>query len=304
MKYPVNRSCPLTDERPDRVLGYMPAGLIVGANPTYRPEALSILGLSPEDAFPIAQASGGFAFSAWLPDADFLRRVYDEVVDHDRTTNQQLWYRQFLLESAARLLEATTLPTRPLRALDFGSGYGGLLDLLACRELVGVGYEPSAAKRETGGGRVQVVSSPRIFPSGPFDLLICTEVLEHMANPAEALEILRTNAEPGAVLLVTVPCCTAADVKTAMDGFAAGQPQPFVFNPWEYLNYFQPADLRGLLARGGFRPIADLGRLRPARLALSSGVGAWRADVVSALRAGKRLLSANTSTQLLCRAVD
>ena len=281
----------------------MPAGLIVAANPTYRPEALSILGIAPDDEFPIAQSGAGFAFSAWLPDADFLRRVYDEVVDHARTVTQQVWYRQFLLESAARLLEAAGALDAPLRALDFGCGYGGLLDMLACREVAGVGYEPSGAKREATGDRVRLVSSPaEIAEHGPFDLLICTEVLEHMANPAEAIEILRTNAKPGAVLLVTVPCCTAADMRAALAGFASGQPQPFMFNPWEHLNYFRPEDLRGLLASGGFRPIADLGRLRPARGALNAGVGGLRSDVVSVLRAGKRLLAGRSSTQLLCQA--
>jgi SAM-dependent methyltransferase len=283
----------------------MPAGLVVAANPTYRPEALSILGLAPEDEFPIALSSAGFAFSAWLPDGDFLRRVYDEVVDHDRTVTQELWYRQFLLDVAARLLEAAGRTNTPLRALDYGCGYGGLLDLLACRELVGVGYEPSGAKREATGGRVTLVgSADEIAERGPFDLLICTEVLEHMAKPQDAIAMLRANAKPGAVLLVTVPCCTTPEMRAALDGFASGAPQPFMFNPWEHLNYFRPTDLRGLLAQGGFQPFADLGRLRPARLALGATTGGdWRSDLVSALRAGKRLLSAATSTQLLCRAV-
>ena len=303
MRYQPNRACPLTGAQPNRVVGHMTAGLVVAANQTYRPEALSILELAPDDEFPIVQSPSGFAFAGWLPDDAFLRRTYEQAIDHSRSVTQEVWYRRFLLDVAARLLEAAPESTTPLKLLDYGCGYGGLLRLLACRDIIGVGYEPSAGRREVSGDQVRIVSSTdEIAEHGPYDLLICTEVLEHLSEPTHAIDALAANAKPGATLLVTVPCCTTAYMKTALDGFAAGQAQPPMFNPWEHLNYFRPEDLKALLARGGFRTIADLGRLHPARLALTSGVGGWRSDIETALRAGKRLVAAQPSTQLLCRA--
>jgi 2-polyprenyl-3-methyl-5-hydroxy-6-metoxy-1,4-benzoquinol methylase len=297
--YPVNRSCPLTGEPARGILGYMRAGLVVTSNPTYRPDALAILGLDPEDAFPIAEGPSGFAFAGWLPDNAFLRRTYEDAVDHARTTSEAVWYRQFLLELAARLLEAA--PAKPtLKVLDYGCGYGALLRLLTSRDVVGVGYEPTAARRAVAGNADILNDLAEVAERGPFDLLVCTEALEHMPDPAPAVRALRENAAPGAVLLVTVPGCTRDYLREALAGFAAGTAQPMMFNPWEHLSYFRPADLRALLEREGFDVVADLGRTSAARRALvadSSGLG----DVTTAVRAAKRLFTAPMSTNLLCR---
>jgi SAM-dependent methyltransferase len=275
----------------------MQAGLVVDAAPTYRPCALSVMGVAPEDEFPIARSPSGFAYAAWLPDAAFLRRVYEDSIDHTLSVTGEPWYHRFILDIAAQLLEAAGAGSERLRALDYGCGYGALLSVLACRDIICTGYEPSAQRRTHTTAIEILADADDVARRGPFDLLICTEVLEHMADPAPALRTLRASAAPGAVLLVTVPCCTAGYLDSALAGFAAGQPQPPMFNPWEHLNYFRPEDLRGLLAREGFEVIADLGRSAPARAALQQAGSSG----VAALRIAKRLLSAPPSTQLLCR---
>jgi SAM-dependent methyltransferase len=299
--YPVNRTCPLSGSAPTRLLGHMRAGLVVAANPTYRPEALSVLGLDSDDRFPVMESPTGFAFSGWLPDAGFLKRAYDDAVDHSRTMTETPWYRQFLLELAARLLETRSETSQSLKVLDFGCGYAALLGMLACRDVQCVGYEPSAMRRARTANLEILSDLSDVAARGPFDLLICTEVLEHTPVPSEALRALKVNAAAGAFLLVTVPCCETAYLRQALDGFNAGRPHPPMFNPWEHLSYFRPADLRDLLAQEGFAVVADLGRARAARSALTAPDRPGLGNIIAAVRATKRLLSARPSTQLLCR---
>ena len=306
MRYPVNRVCPITGEAPARVLGHIPAGLIGAANETYRPEALAILNLQPEDEFPLVESAAGVVFAGWLPDEAFLRRLYDEAIDHTKSSSEALWYRRFLWEMGSGLLavrEQMGPPKDAMKLLDFGCGYGGLLRLLNGREVTAVGYEPSLARHERSSASVDILDDLcKVSARGPFDLLVCTEVLEHTPEPRQALKFMRRNAARDALLLVTVPLCTRSFVTTALEGFAAGRPQSLVFNPWEHLNYFSDQDLRRLLREEGFEPIVDLGRAQAAHRALTKpGAMSLLRLAVNALRVGKRMLAEPWSTQLVCR---
>jgi SAM-dependent methyltransferase len=282
----------------------MPAGLVVRSNHTYRADALARLGIHADDQFPIVRARGGPIFSGWLPSNDFLRDLYDGVIDHSKTSSNDLWYRRFLWSMAEGLLSALDHRrawSGPLKLLDYGCGYGSFARLMASQGLTAIGYEPSAIRLGGSSGVEVLRDLQEVSSRGPFDLLVCTEVLEHMAQPREALRFMRENARPDALLLITVPMCAESFVRTALDGFVRGEPQSPVFNPWEHLNYFSSLDLRHLLREEGFAPVADLGRGQSARAALGQLRNRSPArTVVDTLRVAKRLLSAPPSTQLVC----
>lgn len=189
MRYSVNRRCFLTNGKAAEILGYMPAGLVVQANPTYRADALTRLGVHSDDEFPIVRAAGGPILSGWLPSDDFLRTLYDEVIDHSKTSTDDLWYHRFLWSMADGLLSAFEHMgdwDGSLKLLDFGCGYGVFARLVACRGVIAVGYEPSAPRHVSAEAEV-LNDLQEVSNRGPFDLLVCTEVLEHMAQPREAL---------------------------------------------------------------------------------------------------------------------
>lgn len=105
--------------------------------------------------------------------------------------------------------------TRKYRILDAGCGEG-FISALLCKEFSNVsitGLEQSqqalaVAHMHRMNGKVcfrqgDIYQMP--FENGSFDLVVCTEVLEHLERPKDALkEINRVVKEEGAVLL-TVP---------------------------------------------------------------------------------------------------
>jgi 2-polyprenyl-3-methyl-5-hydroxy-6-metoxy-1,4-benzoquinol methylase len=103
---------------------------------------------------------------------------------------------------------------RPRTIVDVGCGPGQLLAAVerSCKGvelLVGVDYSHAAIERlqEVVPNAIGIVSSiyDGELPAEQFDLVLCTEVLEHLADPESALLVLRSLCRPGGHLLITVP---------------------------------------------------------------------------------------------------
>ena len=91
------------------------------------------------------------------------------------------------------------------RLLDAGCGTGGNLAAFGPGRGVDPAPEAVAACRARGLDVVQARLEALPFDDGAFDLVLATDVLEHVDDDVAALRELRRVAAPGAVLLVTVP---------------------------------------------------------------------------------------------------
>jgi 2-polyprenyl-3-methyl-5-hydroxy-6-metoxy-1,4-benzoquinol methylase len=101
--------------------------------------------------------------------------------------------------------------------LDFGSGQGDLIHLLAPeaggRRLVGlelsrVGVEIAAAKTpQASFHQVDLVANTPEYPElrGQGDLCLCSEVIEHLDEPGTFLRHARRYMAPNGLLVITVP---------------------------------------------------------------------------------------------------
>ena len=132
-----------------------------------------------------------------------------EAYDEMRAVEERHWWfrgRRSLLW--ALLWRAGGLPY-PARVLDAGCGTGrNLVEFSGLGPAAGV--DPAAEAIEACSARgLEDVHQARLdalpFPDASFDLLLATDVLEHVDDDAGALRELRRVAAPGAVLLVTVP---------------------------------------------------------------------------------------------------
>jgi SAM-dependent methyltransferase len=103
------------------------------------------------------------------------------------------------------------------RALDVGAGIGTFTGRLAamCELVVAVEADPAFARvlrrRFADHAKVEVIDgeatalSVAAVPGGPFDTIVCFNVLEHIPDDAEALTSFRSQLVPGGALLLLVP---------------------------------------------------------------------------------------------------
>jgi SAM-dependent methyltransferase len=109
------------------------------------------------------------------------------------------------------LLGKAAQPQRPRRVLNAGSGsglYSGLLkNTVGEVELVEIDIENIPSPQPDGSRHYFAIASLTAIPmrDGLFDIVLCSEVLEHISNDGTAIDELRRVMAPGGYLLVTAP---------------------------------------------------------------------------------------------------
>lgn len=149
---------------------------------------------------------------------------------------------------------------RPLGSvLDVGCGAGNVgpgLRAAGAGRLTGVELVPSAAAAarerfdEVLEGTIED-ALPRL--SGPFDTILCLDVLEHLVDPGAVLRELRDLAAPGGRLKVSVP--NARQVSLVYDLVVRGT---FGYTEWghrdhTHLRWFTRKDIVALVGAAGWR---------------------------------------------------
>jgi SAM-dependent methyltransferase len=169
-------------------------------------------------------------------------------------------YNAWLLERA--------VPFLGRRVLDVGAGIGTFTDRLAsmCELVIAAEADPEFAdilrRRFADRSNVQVVDAEAeaVVPGGPFDAIVCFNVLEHIAEDDQALMSFRGQLSPGGALLLLVPA------------------HPLLYGATDRMlgheRRYRKDQLRGRLEQAGFsvdvlrhvNPIGALGWLFSARL--------------------------------------
>ena len=138
--------------------------------------------------------------------------AYDRVYDSDRLLSEYLGPErlEFFEEVAT-----TCAPLAPSSVVDVGCGTGHLLRFLVDKmstspeRIVGIDHSEAGIRRArallpSGTWLVDDLYGASLG-SDQFDLVLCTEVLEHVHEPTRAVEILRRICAPGGRVAITVP---------------------------------------------------------------------------------------------------
>ena len=138
------------------------------------------------------------------------------------------------------------------KIMDIGSGKGGLLSVLLEN-----GFKNLCAveKSDKCVEYMKIHASWSIIHSGldelqeknHSDLIICSQIFEHLLSPGRSLEILREVLRPEGMLLLEVP-----DASRYCDFFY----KPYHYFDAEHINHFSPESLKMLLKSCGFTPLA------------------------------------------------
>jgi 2-polyprenyl-3-methyl-5-hydroxy-6-metoxy-1,4-benzoquinol methylase len=138
-----------------------------------------------------------------------IRGDYQARALESRWATQRFWH-----AAKIRLLDRIAPARAGMRVADAGCGSGVIANHLAAtaREVIGFDSNPAAVDYAAGAyGRTNLrfVLGPfeRIPDHGPFDQIVCLEVIEHLylEQAKETLALFARAAAPGATLFVTTP---------------------------------------------------------------------------------------------------
>jgi len=225
-------------------------------NKTYRSECFDLLEISPDDTYPLAICCRcGFYYAAHLPSNAFLQTVYDRAIDHNRTITETISYRREVLEKLAVVLGE--LDDKPRKLLDFGCGYGHALRILNMRDLKCLGFDVST-ERLVRAGLSATSDMEELRRSGPFDVILCFDVLEHVPYPKKTLEFLAAISSKDTLLAINVPDLSSELSPEAIQAAINRRGLHRAINLWEHLNYFTASNLRAALEDHGFVPYRNM----------------------------------------------
>lgn len=190
------------------------------------------------------------------PSDTTLARVYDAryYTPHAALPFGRLFDRLFTLWRRRRMRLLTRIKPQGT-VLDIGCGAGGLV-----RELLTAGYD--ARGMDTARALANILPAdlrPRItlaeldachYPAGNFDIIMLSDVLEHVRNPRELLREVRRILKDDGQVIISVPNWSCAEARV------------FGHKHWRNLDvprhlwHFTHASLSALLRRTGFTHIA------------------------------------------------
>lgn len=178
-----------------------------------------------------------------IPDSYFER--FSTAKYRNRNPLQRLLIRRFVQRFHSLFLEAG--PVGSVLEVGVGQGFlsGYLSEKLPQARFVGVDLDGEDLRElgqifpaiEAHQGSIYDLS----FLSGPFDLVVCAEVLEHLDEPGRGLEQILAR-EPRRVI-VTVP----HEPWFQLSNLLRGKNLPRLGNDPEHVNHWGPRSLRALL---------------------------------------------------------
>ena len=145
--------------------------------------------------------------------------------------------------------------------LDVGCGSGANSAQLAAKghRLVGVDFSQAAIEKYQARGfqgRVADIESGLDFDDASFDLVFCSEVIEHMQSPSQVVAEMRRVLKPGGALVLSTPNSAFWLYRLlGVFGYTVSELQ----HP-KHLQYFSRRSLLQLLTRSDLRPEKVLGR--------------------------------------------
>lgn len=251
------RPCPCCSGQTSKTLTNISVKEIAANNWSYRKDITSLLNVTMDDSFEIVKCSEcAFIYSKHLPSDDFLNILYDQVIDlssKQALINYKDEYPRRLryLSSLSHLLNDTA---QNIKVLDFGAGFGQTSKILQAQGMQVIAYETSSLRRTDllHSGINTISTENELIENGPYSVIICDNVLEHVPNPDMVIRLFKSVSTLNTILFVSVPSYEPKDVDHYI------KTTDMSLNPWEHLNYFDISHLDNFLIKHNFDVISNV----------------------------------------------
>jgi SAM-dependent methyltransferase len=260
-------------------------------------------------SYPILRCrSCGGAFVVPRPSQETLTAFYGEHYRREAQESPEEGYRKALEQEAAypnstldaaRMVGFCKKLASGNRLLDVGAGFGFFSREAVARGFKVVALEPAPFCRDIFFQLNGFHAAPKMLDAAfarehgaAFDVVIMSQVLEHLPDLDEALGLLGTLLAPGGLAAIAVPHFRSAVSRLQ------GRGDMFIAPP-EHLNFFTLASLVRLFNRNGFQAIhaETVSRFDPRRIKAKLGfIGAFTVPV---LKGALRLADAASSGMYL-----
>lgn len=186
--------------------------------------------------------------------SSFTFSGYSQAID--RRHNEEDQYRIHSFKRALRNLEKMLINGRKenkkVRVLDVGCAGGAFLKAARDMGYEAIGLEPSKYLAELGRKKYnveihQVSLESFTFSKNEFDIITFWDVLEHLPNPKETLQIAYSALNESGTLLLNIPMVDSLPAKIMKFKW------PFYLNVHTY--YFSKKTIDNLLSATGFETI-------------------------------------------------
>ena len=239
----------------------------VSLNPTYNHDAIPGMGFADDQRFPIVNChSCEFVYALYCLDDELTQYLYTQVCDTEKvhTYKDQQFYKIQRRVLMVHLLMSLSGNNNHPKFMDYGCGWGEVLNLAkaAMADCYGleIGQHQVEYLKQQGLPIAQNISELAAW--GPFDVVFCNQVLEHVPNPAQVIAGIASTVKPGGYGYFAVPDFSEQRMAEIVTSYKLkGDILTKNVNPWEHLNYFSSTTFRHMLEANGFRVVAPAGAL-------------------------------------------
>lgn len=253
------RRCPYCNSDNSEVIFYLTAQKFCSINWSYSSKYCELLGIDENDIFTVDRCKEcDFIYAGLLPGNLFLEKLYDQVIDLELAGQG----RSEIGDYARRLRYMATLVqifenATGIKALDFGSGFGFSSMLLNMIGIEAISFDQSKCRidLQKTHGLVAFDDLTEVVKRAPYNIIVCDNVLEHVSNIHETVQLFSETITSDGILYISVPSFEYSVIEKLKLDVAEDKLTDMSLNPWEHLNYYDLLHLDGLMKGHGFVPL-------------------------------------------------